>query len=308
MDSCTPSKMTTTRHNVPWINRTLIRLTRKKQRLFNKAKKKKGNEAWSRYKFCKKQVTQQIRKARSEYLFGNSSAPSEEKTLELHRWSPRGNCLLMADLKQKSWTTNSNPSLLRRSPLTYLRTSTASRSSLVTSKRTKPPDLTTSPAVSWKKLPLNWPRFWPTSSNTHYEMASSLTTRRKHKCPLSSKKERPTMLRTITPFRSPVSAANSWSTSSVTISMNIWTSIAYYRPYNRALNPAIPVSPNSLSRRMTWASPTMRRNKWISQSLISPRPLIKSRTNDSWGNWGTTGSPDKPVDGFKPSSAIVHNV
>ena len=90
--------------------------------------------------------------------------------------------------------------------------------------------------------------------------------------------------------------------------LDIWTSTAYYRPYNMALDPAIPVSPNSLSRRMTWASPTMRGNKWISQSLISPRPLIKSRTNDSWGNWGTTGSPDKPVDGFKSSSAIVRNV
>ena len=68
MDSCIPNKMTTTRHNVPWTNRTLIRLTRKKQRLFNKAQKKKGNEAWSRYKSCKKQVTQQMRKARSDYV------------------------------------------------------------------------------------------------------------------------------------------------------------------------------------------------------------------------------------------------
>ena len=135
MDSCIPTKMTTTRHNVPWINRTLIRLTRNKQRLFNKAKKKKGNEAWSWYKSYKKQVdsrwgkpdqtmwttsSSQPSKKRTPNLFGNSSAPSEEKTLELHCWSPRGNCLLMADLKQKSWTTNSNPNLLRRSPLTYL--------------------------------------------------------------------------------------------------------------------------------------------------------------------------------------------
>ena len=51
MDSCIPTKMTTTRHNVPWINRTMIHLT-----------------AWSRYKSCKKQVTQQMRKARSDYV------------------------------------------------------------------------------------------------------------------------------------------------------------------------------------------------------------------------------------------------
>ena len=126
--------------------------------------------------------------------------------------------------------------------------------------------------------------------------------------PCHSKKETLTMLRIIAPFRSPVSAANFWSTSSVTISMNIWTSTAYYHPCNMASDPAIPVSPNSLSCRMTWASPTVRRNKWTSQSLISPRPLIKSRTNDSRGNWGTMGSTDKPVDGFKPSSAIIRNV
>ena len=84
--------------------------------------------------------------------------------------------------------------------------------------------------------------------------------------PHRSKKETLTMLRIIAPFRSPVSAANFWSTSSVTISMNIWTSTAYYHPCNMASDPAIPVSPNSLSRRLTWASPTVRRNKWTSQS------------------------------------------
>ena len=72
-----------------------------------------------------------------------------------------------------------------------------------------------------------------------------------------------------------------------------------------ASDTAIPVSPNSLSQHKTWASPTMRRYKCTSQSLISPRPLIKSRTNDSRRNWGTTGSRDKPADGFKSSSAIV---
>ena len=46
MDTCITSKMTTTRHNVPWINRTLICLTRKKQRLFNKAKKEEGIITW----------------------------------------------------------------------------------------------------------------------------------------------------------------------------------------------------------------------------------------------------------------------
>ena len=200
MDSCIPNKMTTTRHNVPWTNRTLIRLTRKKQRLFNKAQKKKGNEAWSRYKSCKKQVTQQMRKARSDYVNNIiESAFQEVDTKPFWKFirSKRGENIgvaplksqgkLFADGRSKAKILNNQfkPSLLRRSPLTYLHhmdptfllsatskwTSTASRSSLVTPKRTKPPDQTTSPAISWKKLPLNWPRFWPTSSNTHYEMA-----------------------------------------------------------------------------------------------------------------------------------------
>ena len=104
MDSCIPTKMTTTRHNVPRINRTLIRLTRKKQRLFNKAKKKKGNEAWSRYKSCKKQVTQQMRKARSDY--GNNiieSAFQEADTKPFWKFirSKRGENIGVALLKSQ---------------------------------------------------------------------------------------------------------------------------------------------------------------------------------------------------------------
>ena len=291
----------------------------------------------SRYKSCKKQVTQQMRKARSDYVNNIiESAFQEADTKPFWKFIrfKRGENIGVAPLKSqgKLFADGRSKAEIPNNQFKPVFTEEKSSdiptpygpnfppigniqvtingvqkllSNIKANKATGPDNI---PCLSWKKLPLNWPRFWPTSSNTHCEMAPSLTTGRKHKCPLSSKKETSTMLRTIAPFRSPVSAANSWSTPSVTISMNIWTSTAYYRPYNMVLDPAIPVSPNSLSRRMTWASPTMRRNKWISQSLISPRPLIKSRTNDSWGNWGTTGSPDKPVDGFKPSSAIVRNV
>ena len=104
MDSCIPSKMTTTRHNVPWIIRTLIRLTRKKQKLFNKAKKKKGNEAWSRYKSCKKQVTQQMRKARSDYVNNIiESAFQEADTKPFWKFirSKRGENIGVAPLKSQ---------------------------------------------------------------------------------------------------------------------------------------------------------------------------------------------------------------
>ena len=114
VDTCIPSKMTTKRHKAPWINGTLIRLTRKKQRLFNKANKKKGNNTWSRYKSCNKQVTQQMRKARSDCvnkiiesafqeadtkLFWKLIHSKRGEKLESCHWSPRGNCFLTADQK-----------------------------------------------------------------------------------------------------------------------------------------------------------------------------------------------------------------
>ena len=114
VDTCIPSKMTTKRHKAPWINGTLIRLTRKKQRLFNKSNKKKGNNTWSSYKSCNKQVTQQMRKARSDCvnkiiesafqeadtkLFWKLIHSKRGEKLESCHWSPRGNCFLTADQK-----------------------------------------------------------------------------------------------------------------------------------------------------------------------------------------------------------------
>ena len=120
MDTCILSKMTTTRHNVPWINRTLIRLTRKKQRLFNEAKKKKGSDAWS----CKKQVTQQMRKARSDYVnniiescfqeadskpFWKFIRSKRDENIGVAPLKSQGKLFADGRPKQKSCTTNSNP-------------------------------------------------------------------------------------------------------------------------------------------------------------------------------------------------------
>lgn len=39
MDACIPHKMTSSRYNLPWFNRSLRRQSRAKQRLYNKAKR-----------------------------------------------------------------------------------------------------------------------------------------------------------------------------------------------------------------------------------------------------------------------------
>jgi len=41
MDACIPTKMTSSRDNMPWFNNTLKIMCKKKQRLFNKAKRTK---------------------------------------------------------------------------------------------------------------------------------------------------------------------------------------------------------------------------------------------------------------------------
>ena len=43
MDSCIPHKFTTSRHNVTWLNGSLRRQTRKRRRLYNRAKKREGS-------------------------------------------------------------------------------------------------------------------------------------------------------------------------------------------------------------------------------------------------------------------------
>ena len=46
MDTCIPTKRTSSRFNMPWFNNTLKRMCRKKQRLFNKAKRTKSAQHW----------------------------------------------------------------------------------------------------------------------------------------------------------------------------------------------------------------------------------------------------------------------
>ncbi|KAI8484647.1 hypothetical protein Bbelb_375880 [Branchiostoma belcheri] len=68
MNKHIPSKITSSRYNLPWFNRNLRRHCREKQRLYNKAKKTGQEEDWNKYKRVKKGVQKSIRQAHSKYV------------------------------------------------------------------------------------------------------------------------------------------------------------------------------------------------------------------------------------------------
>ena len=68
MDSCIPHKFTTSRHNLPWFNRSLRRQTRLKQRLYNRAKKSGRQSHWNKFKLVRKQLHKNLNRSRNDYL------------------------------------------------------------------------------------------------------------------------------------------------------------------------------------------------------------------------------------------------
>ncbi|XP_048579337.1 uncharacterized protein LOC116615558 [Nematostella vectensis] len=65
-----PVKLVKPQQKNPWFDRTLRRLTRKKQRLFKLAKKVNTPQAWSAYRKHRKVTTQAINKTRNNYVSG----------------------------------------------------------------------------------------------------------------------------------------------------------------------------------------------------------------------------------------------
>ena len=63
-----PSKMTSSRTNLPWFTNSLKRMCKKKQKLYNKAKKDNNNGNWLIYKSFKSDTLKSIRKARWDYI------------------------------------------------------------------------------------------------------------------------------------------------------------------------------------------------------------------------------------------------
>ena len=65
IDKHIPSKRQRPRHSVPWFNRTLRRLVRRKQRRHRKAKR---SEDWKNYRFIQKECKRQFRRAEWSYV------------------------------------------------------------------------------------------------------------------------------------------------------------------------------------------------------------------------------------------------
>lgn len=63
-----PSKMVSSRYRPPWLNTEIKRACRKKQRLYNKARRSNKTCDWTKYKDHKREVTRIIRGARSKYI------------------------------------------------------------------------------------------------------------------------------------------------------------------------------------------------------------------------------------------------
>ena len=62
-----PSKVINPRFHKPWLNSTIKRMSRKKQRLFNRAKRSNKRSHWDKYKSHKKDTLKAIRRARWSY-------------------------------------------------------------------------------------------------------------------------------------------------------------------------------------------------------------------------------------------------
>ena len=65
-----PSKLSNSRHNLPWMNRNLKRLIRKKGRRFKKAKKSAMDEDKARYLDIEQMVKRELRDAERVYVNG----------------------------------------------------------------------------------------------------------------------------------------------------------------------------------------------------------------------------------------------
>ena len=84
MDSHIPSKLSSTRHNLPWVDRSIKRAINKKQCLYNKARSSGSQQHWDDYKTFCRSSDRQIRKSYWQYFgcVGNSLEENDTK----HFW------------------------------------------------------------------------------------------------------------------------------------------------------------------------------------------------------------------------------
>ena len=78
MERNIPTKSSSSRFHLPWFNRTHRRLCKKKQRLYNDAKRLGNETDWAKYRSVKKKLRQELKKARNVYVSGFLSDAIQE--------------------------------------------------------------------------------------------------------------------------------------------------------------------------------------------------------------------------------------
>lgn len=68
IDKNVPSKMSSTRYNLPWVDQTIRRAIRRKQRLYNKARKSGSPDDWLKFKTTRRSIDRGIKKAHNRYI------------------------------------------------------------------------------------------------------------------------------------------------------------------------------------------------------------------------------------------------
>ena len=70
-DTFIPSSYKSSRFNLPWVNRPLKRIIRRKHRAFYKAKSLDTHRSWEHYRSLRKAVQKELRKAEHHHLSTN---------------------------------------------------------------------------------------------------------------------------------------------------------------------------------------------------------------------------------------------
>lgn len=95
-----PHKRTSSRHNLPWFTRVHRRLCKKKQKLYNKAKKTNQPEDWASFRKIRKTLHQELSKSRNQYTseFLAEACKSNTKAFWSHIKKTSSNEVGVADL------------------------------------------------------------------------------------------------------------------------------------------------------------------------------------------------------------------
>ena len=83
INTCVPHFYTSSRHNPPWFTKNLKKLSKRKQRLYNKAKKTRNQDDWQEFCDIMKTVHKELRAARVSHIsqFLTTSITDKPKSL-----------------------------------------------------------------------------------------------------------------------------------------------------------------------------------------------------------------------------------